>query len=173
MEEVYLAKPTAALQTEYMDFYEEWVASGETMVPWVISQDPTDFAAMLQLLHDNAAGVNQPDGWVPSSTFWLVTGRNRIVGAVNIRHRLTEWLVHHGGHIGYGIRPSERRKGYATKQLALALIETRRLGINRALVICDAANTASERTILRNGGIQDADFIEEDGNVLHRFWIEC
>ncbi len=169
---VSLLTPTTDLQDEYLDFYNEWKDSGETMIPWVISKDPSNFPAMVQELLDAHNGVNLPQSWVPDSTYWLVTDNNRIVGAVNIRHSLTEHLFNAGGHIGYGIRPSERRKGYATKLLELSLEKTKKLNITRALVVCDEVNTASEKTILHNGGVRDDDFIEEDGNVVRRFGIE-
>ncbi|AIY75316.1 TPA: GNAT family N-acetyltransferase [Bacillus tropicus] len=169
---VSLLTPTTDLQDEYLDFYNEWKDSGETMIPWVISKDPSNFPAMVQELLDAHNGVNLPQSWVPDSTYWLVTDNNRIVGTVNIRHSLTEHLFNAGGHIGYGIRPSERRKGYATKLLELSLEKTKKLNITRALVVCDEVNTASEKTILHNGGVRDDDFIEADGNVVRRFWIE-
>ena len=122
---VSLLTPTTDLQDEYLDFYNEWKDSGETMIPWVISKDPSNFPAMVQELLDAHNGVNLPQSWVPDSTYWLVTDNNRIVGAVNIRHSLTEHLFNAGGHIGYGIRPSERRKGYATKLLELSLEKLR------------------------------------------------
>lgn len=127
---------------------------------------------MVQELLDAHNGINLPDSWVPDSTYWLVTDHNRIVGVVNIRHSLTEHLFNAGGHIGYGIRPSERRKGYATKLLALSLEKAKQLNITKALIVCDEVNTASEKTILHNSGVRDDDFIEEDGNVVRRFWIE-
>lgn len=107
----------------------------------------------------------------PDSTFWLTSEDDRILGIVNIRHGLTEFLRKSGGHIGYGIRPSERRKGYATAILQLALEKAKEIGIQEALVVCDADNEGSMKTILNNGGIQDTDHIEENGNVVKRFWI--
>ncbi|GED32403.1 GNAT family N-acetyltransferase [Brevibacillus centrosporus] len=172
VENVQLVKPTVNLRNEYLDFYQEWKDSGEDMVPWVISKDPSDFQGMVQFLLNNEKGENLPENWVPDSTFWLVTDNNRVVGAVNIRHGLSEKLFNCGGHVGYGIRPSERRKGYATKLLALALEKTKELGINKVLVVCDQSNLASERTIIKNGGKQDASFTEENGKVVKRFWIE-
>lgn len=171
-EKVLLVKPTVSLEKDYLDFYQEWKASGEDMIPWVIEKDPTDFQGMVQFLLNNEKGNNLPEGWVRDSTYWLVNESNRILGAVNIRHALTERLFNCGGHIGYGVRPSERRKGYATKILAMSLEKTRELGIEKVLVVCDAINTASERTILKNGGKEDASFTEENGNVVKRFWIE-
>ncbi len=142
---VSLLTPTTDLQEEYLDFYNEWKDSGETMIPWVITKDPSNFPAMVQELLDAHNGINLPDSWVPDSTYWLVTDHNRIIGAVNIHHSLTEHLFNAGGHIGYGIRPSERRKGYATKLLALSLEKAKELNITKALVVCDEVNTASEK----------------------------
>lgn len=88
------------------------------------------------------------------------------------RHQLTEHLYQAGGHIGYGIRPSARLRGYAAKLLELSLIEAKKLGINDVLVVCDAGNVGSERTIIKNGGKPDTDYIEEDGNVVKRYWIK-
>jgi predicted acetyltransferase len=168
---VNLVMPSIELREPYLAFYEDWIHSGEDMVPWVISKDPSDFGKMLQFLDENDRGLNIPEGWVPSSTYWLVAEGSKVVGAVNIRHRLTDGLMNSGGHIGYGIRPSERRKGYAVKLLSQALHKAGELGIDRALVVCDAANVASEKTIRANGGIEDSSFTEEDGNIIKRFWI--
>lgn len=172
MEAVCLVRPSLEYRDEYIDFYKDWKASGESMVPWVITRDPSDFAGMLQFLLENEKQEHLPDDWVPSSTYWLVSSNRKVIGAVNIRHGLTEKLFHCGGHIGYGIRPSERRKGYATVLLSLALEKTKELGIQKVLVVCDEGNIASEKTILKNGGIPDSSFTEEDGNVVKRFWIE-
>lgn len=141
-DQVYLVKPTVELEKEYIGFYHEWKESGEVMVPWVIDKDPTDFQGMVQFLQQSENGENLPEGWVPDSTYWLVDQDNRVLGAVNIRHALTERLFNSGGHIGYGIRPTERRKGFATKILSLALEKTRELGIDKVLVVCDATNIA-------------------------------
>lgn len=167
-----LIKPTVNLKEEYLSFYEEWLDSKEDMVPWVIKKDPSNFEAMVNFLNDNEQGRNLPEGWVPDSTFWLINENKRILGVVNIRHRLTEILLNSGGHIGYGIRPSERRKGYATKLLSLALEKSKEVGIRKALVLCNEDNIGSFKTIINNGGIPDSDFVEEDGNIIKRFWIE-
>ncbi|QST01140.1 GNAT family N-acetyltransferase [Pontibacillus sp. ALD_SL1] len=166
-----LVEPSIELQAAYQSYYNEWVESGENIIPFVLQKDPTDFEAMLLYLQNNSKGIGQPEGWLPDSTFWLTNEYNRILGIVNIRHGLTEFLKKSGGHIGYGIRPSERRKGYATAILQLALEKAKELGIQEALVVCDADNEGSMKTILNNGGVQDADHIEENGNVVKRFWI--
>lgn len=172
MNNIRLIKPDKDLESEYLLFYWEWKESNEDMVPWVISKDPSDFQSMLKFLSDNEQGIGLPEGWVPDSTYWLINEQNKILGVVNIRHKLTEFLYNAGGHIGYGIRPSERRNGYATKMLQLSLVEARKLGIEEVLVVCDADNVASEKTIIKNGGKLDVNFVEEDGNVIKRFWIK-
>lgn len=172
MEQTSLVRPSMEYEEEYKSFYQEWKKSGEEMIPWVISKDPANFQEMLQSLWDSEKGKNLPEGWVPDSTFWLVNEERVVIGVVNIRHSLTEMLINSGGHIGYGIRPTERRKGYATRLLSLSLKKAKDLGIEKALVVCDRTNIASKQTILNNGGVPDEDFVEEDGNVVNRFWIE-
>jgi predicted acetyltransferase len=170
-DKVSLVKPDIKYRDEYISFYKEWKGSGEDMVPWVITEEPSDFEKMLRFLSKNENGKREAERWVPNSTFWLVNENGRVLGVVNIRHELTKKLFHSGGHIGYGIRPSERQKGYATKLLELSLIKAKELGINPVLVVCDAHNTASEKTIMNNGGVKDTDYIEADGNKIKRFWI--
>ncbi|WP_396129864.1 GNAT family N-acetyltransferase [Exiguobacterium mexicanum] len=74
--------------------------------------------------------------------------------------------------MGYGIKPSARGRGLATKQLELALEKAKELGIERALITCDRTNVASRQVILNNGGVADTPFMEESGKVVERFWIE-
>ncbi|TMW72840.1 GNAT family N-acetyltransferase [Alteribacter natronophilus] len=168
---VRLVIPEESWEEEYLAFYRDWKESGEDIIPWVVEKDPSDFKAMVTFLHNNHNGIDLKEGWVRDSTYWLVNGEDRIVGAVNIRHALTPFLKTSGGHVGYGIRPGERRKGYATEILALSLNKLRKLGVEDVLVVCDEVNEASRRTIEKNGGIRADDFVEEDGNVVNRFWI--
>ncbi|MFC3750317.1 GNAT family N-acetyltransferase [Paenibacillus sp. GCM10012306] len=169
---VRLVSPNSEYQGAYLEFYQEWVDSGEDIVPWVVEKDPNDFAAMLLFLEENRLGLGLPEGWVANSTFWLVTEEGQVVGAVNIRHTLTEQGLLVSGHIGYGIRPTARRKGYATELLKQALVKAQELGIDKALVLCDAVNTGSAKTIANNDGAEDEPYTEEDGNVVRRFWIQ-
>ena len=90
---------------------------------------------------------------------------------MNIRHYLNEALLKEGGHIGDGIRPSERRKGYATEMIRLALIECRKLGIDRVLMTCEKNNIGSAKSILKNGGVLENEFVNSEGCVEQRYWI--
>lgn len=110
-------------------------------------------------------------GWVNCSTYFAFVG-DRIVGTIQIRHTLNDQLLKSGGHIGYGVRPSVRRKGYATQMLGLALLKCRELGIGKALVTCDKDNIGSASTIQKNGGVLENEFTNDDGIVEQRYWIE-
>ena len=94
-----------------------------------------------------------------------------MVGAVNIRHRLNETLLRNGGHIGDGVRPSERKKGIATKMIALALEKCKELGIKKVLMVCDKDNIGSAKSIINNGGVLENE-IEADGVINQRYWID-
>ena len=109
---------------------------------------------------------------VPESVFFLLDEeRDRLLGAVNIRHYLNDYLLKEGGHIGDGIRPGERRKGYATEIVRLALIECKKLGIDRVLMICEKNNIGSAKSIIKNGGVLENEFINSEGVTEQRYWI--
>ena len=107
----------------------------------------------------------RPDGFVPDTELWLIDG-DEFLGRIGIRHRLTPFLLEVGGHIGYDVRPSARRRGHATAMLRDALIVARDLGIERALLTCDAGNTASRAVIEGAGGVFED---EREGKL--RFWV--
>jgi len=115
--------------------------------------------------------LSRDDGtYVPGATYFGIHS-GKIVGTINIRYKLNDFLLRQGGHIGYGVRPSERCKGYGVKMLALALEKCRELGIDKVLVTCDRGNMGSAKTILKNGGVLENEFTEENGNILQRYWI--
>ncbi len=95
---------------------------------------------------------------------------DRLVGMVNVRHYLTDFLLAYGGHIGDCVRPSERNKGYATRQIALSLQYLKSIGIDKVLVVCLSSNPASRRTIEKNGGLLES-VVDKDGEVHERYWI--
>lgn len=151
--------------TEMMD---EWTAAGEQIIPYAIRK--CDYRSFSEYV-DSLYRWEPPADYVPDSTFFcLDTRRDIFVGAVNIRHYLNERLLAGGGHVGDGIRPSERGKGYGTRMIALALEECRKLGINEVLMCCDKDNIASARTIIKNGGVLENEIIVE-GEVVQRYWI--
>ena len=163
-----LVKLTHEYKQQLTDMMDEWLAVEQDFSPYAIRKsDYHDFDNYLENLELKEAR----DGFVPDSTFFcLDLDRNIFVGAVNIRHYLNENLCKSGGHIGDGIRPSERRKGYATAMIGLALEECRKLGINKVLMTCDKTNIGSAKSIMNNGGVLESEF-EENGEIEQRYWI--
>jgi predicted acetyltransferase len=116
-------------------------------------------------------GIGLPDGWVPE-TFLIAVVDGIIVGRLSVRHSLSAFLLQQGGHIGYGVLPAHRRKGYATEILRQGLIIARSLGIITVLVTCDDNNVASSKTIEHHGGLPDAPYVPADGSIpTRRYWI--
>lgn len=115
-----------------------------------------------------------PQGRVPATQYLFLREDDRkIVGMIQIRHYLNEYLEKYGGHIGYSVVPSERRKGYAAQMLGQALPKCQALGINRALITCVRGNEGSRRTILKNGGVYESTVYEPNvGIYLERYWID-
>ena len=172
MSKVKLVEPSAAFKDSYLEMLEEWRQANEKMVPFVLRMDSEDFGEMLKELRGYEEGIGIPDSFVPHSTYWLADEEDSIVGAVNIRHHLNDNLLAIGGHIGYGVRPGARKKGYASEMLRLALEKTREMGLSKVLVTCNKDNIGSAKTILNNGGKLESEFQEENGNIVQRYWIE-
>ena len=169
-----LIKLTEEYREQLAEMIDEWKHDQEVNhtnhSPWaVFKTDYHDFDHYLANLE-----VKEPtEKLVPESVFFLLDeDRNRLIGAVAIRHYLNDHLFREGGHIGDGIRPSERGKGFATKMIGLALSECRKLGINRVLMVCDKDNIASARSITGNGGVLENELIDDDGTIIQRYWIE-
>ena len=164
-----LIEPTIKYKEEYLEMLADWHRTKEKLVPFAIKYDTTDFVAFIK--KTNSFKTQKDEGFVHHSTFWLLNEDDVIVGVSNIRHYLTENLLLVGGHIGFGIRPSFRRRGYATKILELSLLEAKKLGIEKALVTCDKINIGSAKTIMKNGGILWKEHIVDGKEVLN-FWIK-
>ena len=168
---VRLIKLTKEYYPQLSEMIDEWRLDQEinhtNHSPWsIFKNDYRDFDNYLENLEIK-------DGKVPDSVFFLLdVERNILLGAVNIRHYLNDYLLQFGGHIGDGIRPSERRKGYATEMIRLALIECKKLGIDKVLMVCDKSNIGSAKSIMKNGGILENEFVDEDGEVNQRYWID-
>jgi predicted acetyltransferase len=115
-------------------------------------------------------GTPRPAEWVTGTYLWMVDDEpnrpSEVVGRISLRHSLTPWLREVGGHVGYAVRPSARRRGHATRALGLMLPVAAENGLDEVLVTCDVTNSASRAVIEANGGV-----LEDERNGKLRFWI--
>lgn len=174
MKEVRLISPDIKYVREYISFVDECAEDIETcgMSHYIPLSDASSFHDDVNNLLNKGKGIDLPNGWVPASTYWLIAQDNdQILGAINIRHTLTDYLRFRGGHIAYYVHQFERRKGYASQMLGLGLEKCRAMGIDRVLITCAKKNVGSAKTIINNGGVLHSEDIE-NGEEFQRYWIE-
>jgi len=135
---------------------------------------PEGFAAWTASLRQQADhSVPVADGRVHATYWWIVedaAGGATVLGAISLRHELNDFLLNTGGHIGYGVRPSARRRGIATWALGEVLAAARELDLDRVLLTCADENVASARTIERHGGVLE-DVRDTSLGRTRRYWI--
>jgi predicted acetyltransferase len=167
---VRLVRPDAGRQDELLAMMDEFATDridGGAMGALSVAElrDPTAFRGWVDMLGRHEQGEGVAEDLVPSSSRW-VEEEGRLVGFVSLRHRLNAYLLDQGGHIGYAVRPTARRRGLATAATALVLQECRRRGIDPVLITCDDDNAASATVIERNGGV-----LEDVRRGKRRYWV--
>lgn len=173
METCRLVIPDAAMAEEIRAYRQTFIDCGDSMDGTGRLrkyENPADW------LDENARCARRetvPAGWVPATQFAYQRERDgKIVGMIQVRHELNAYLAQYAGHIGYSVRPDERRKGYASAMLAGVLPYCRSLGLERVMVTCDADNEGSRRTILKNGGVYAGTAHEPDEDAdIEQYWI--
>ncbi|CAM3685479.1 GNAT family N-acetyltransferase [Nocardioides zeicaulis] len=169
-----LILPTTAVRDSFLEAMEEFVAEGaenSQTAAWIETNgdgwsSAEGFAAFVEAVRADALEDSpRPEWHVPCTTLWWVDGTDYL-GRLAIRHRLTDFLLEVGGHIGYDVRPTRRREGHATAMLRAALPWAHDLGIDPALVTCDETNVASARVIESAGGV-----LEDVRGVKRRYWV--
>lgn len=166
--DITLVRADAARKLEFLEMALEFQAEGDERHKPAID----DLDAYFERFDILERGVDLPPGRIRCSHFWLQRD-GRIVGQSSLRHELTPDLLLEGGHIGYNIRPTERRRGHGTLILKLTLDEARQIGLTRVMVTCDADNVGSVRIIEKNGGVYEGQGISNySGKLVNRYWIE-
>ena len=166
---VSFVQPHVAYEASYVAYIRE--LGDAERYPFPLDFEHDDFPALLKRLEDCASGVNLPEGFVPSSTYWLIED-GEIVGVSNLRHYLNDRIREYGGHIGLGIRPSCQGRGLGTRLLALTIEAARRRGIGEIHVHCNKDNPASAGMIVANGGMLDSEIEHGDPvEVIQRYII--
>ena len=172
MEKIILVKPDLSYADEIIKYKEESLKESPLINGSAGLDRLSSIEDWLEELKKRSCEDTVPKGLVPSSTYLGIREKdNYIVGMIDIRHYLNEYLTQVGGHIGYGVRKTERNKGYAKQMLKLALEKCKELKIKRVLITCDEDNIASEKVILSaNAKLEDIRNV--DGENKKRFWID-
>ena len=172
MEKIILIKPNLSYADEIIKYKEESLKENLLINGSAGLNRFSSIEDWLEELKKRSSKDTVPEGLVPSSTYLGVREKdNYIVGMIDIRHYLNEYLTQVGGNIGYSVRKTERNKGYAKQILKLALEKCKELKIKKVLITCDEDNIASEKVILSaNAKFEDIRCI--DGENKKRFWID-
>jgi len=172
-EELKLVFPTEEYRKQVMEYLEEYFDNNEYELNGDGELDKLkDFDKWLEKVRNDVSEKTSSSNRVPATLYLCIrTSDNRLIGMLQIRHKLNENLLKHSGHIGDGIRPSERNKGYGTKMIRLALIKVKELGIDRVLMTCDKDNIASAKTIIKNGGVLENELDLGNNEIIQRYWI--
>ncbi|MFD3943235.1 GNAT family N-acetyltransferase [Streptomyces sp. NPDC058579] len=171
-----LVTPTARLQRSWLEAHAEWnpgtrqAGAGIGLAEEQALAIPEVFASWVGRLREQSDRTRTLGEGRVHATHWWIVEDGVYVGAIDLRHRLNDFLLRAAGHVGYSIRPSARRRGLATWALGAILPEARALGLDRVLVTCDQDNIASARAIERNGGVLEDIRITEIGRK-RRYWI--
>ena len=177
MEKFYFERPSMKRKNEIIEYLDEFVKyksniNGSGSLDKIYDGYSFEEALDRCLNMENEEYAKSIDR-CPGKTFLLIRENdNKIVGTINLRWNLNEALLRHGGHIGYGIRPTERRKGYNKLNLYMVLKEAQKMGIERVMLTCDIDNLGSDKTIKALGGIFERNEIDDSNNkTLNVYWI--
>lgn len=157
--------------SKYIQSYNEYIEElgDEVRYPFPMRFDHQDFDALLAKLSDFSLGINLPDGFVPSTTLWLVES-DQLLGVTNLRHYLNNAIEECGGHIGLGIRPSYRGKGLGKLLMKLSIAKLNAMDVSAVHIHCYKDNSASANTIIANGGELSSELALGD-KVVHRYLV--
>ena len=166
MNEIELIFPLKIHEMAALEYYQEHLLNGENTLHGDSGLDNAKNYNEWLVTIDNALTDK-----IRSIVFFAFRkSDNKLVGTINVRHPYESYIKIHG-HIGYGVRPSERKKGYATMMLKSALEYCKEIGLDKVLLTCDKSNVASAKTIIKCSGEFEEETIKQNGEILQRYWI--
>ena len=172
-QKLHLREPDEGDREQVMAYREEFLAISSRLDGTSALDKYDDFGQWLANIRRLKDPATTPAGFVPATQYLALDEQEHLVGMTNLRHHLNDYLLAYGGHIGYIVRPSERKNGYASQMLRLTLEKARERGISKVRICCDHYNIASAKTIQACGGIlEDEMFDSSDGTLTQRYWIE-
>ena len=153
-----LIKPTKELESQAIEFKQEFFDNNERIINGSELLDQTDdYGEWLASVTNNSCVETVNPNWVVTDTFFAIDETGKIVGIIDLRHTLNDFLKDLG-NCGYSVRPSERRKGYASEMLRQVLIVAKESGMNELHLSVERNNEASIKTIKSNGGVYERSF---------------
>ena len=156
-----LRRPVKEYETEAIAFKQEFIDNGETTINGSELFDQMEsYDDWLKSVQDNASSDTVNPSWVVTDTYFAFDENDRIIGIIDLRHELNDFLKDFGNS-GYSVRPTERRKGYATQMLRLILERAHQIGMEKIQLSVERSNEASVKTILKNGGKYERRFTFE------------
>jgi predicted acetyltransferase len=182
--EIELQLPALHHKTTAEHFKNDFFEIRETLIPGSAMLDQMEYEPWLAQNIGNRNENTVHNGWVAATTFFAVRKRDqKIIGMIDIRHRLgNEFLAEYGGHFGFSVRPGERKKGYATEMMKMALEYAKSLGIEKVMTGCFSDNIPSIKTIEKCGGIlseskpftsgKHINLPDTDGKHVNIYWID-
>ena len=175
MRKIFLAKPDLTFFEQYNDMMEEWVNSHTQIAPWFLDRPIAtieEFAELIRMLDNCEHGIVDKR-FATTSSFFVIDENGKLVGATSLRHYLTVEGYQTWGHIGYGVRPSERRKGYAVQMLKMMLELAQEKKIYKVLIGVHDGNIGSWKTVEKCGGVlENTVLVLNDEEPIRRYWID-
>lgn len=168
-----LIEPTLQYADDIMAYREEFIQSGEDMCGCGNLRQCSSAEDWIHTLRMKANDETCPKDKVASNTYIAIRLRDdKIVGVIDFRHHINHPILSvWGGHIGYSVRPSERKKGYATEMLRQNLINCKAYGLDRVLITCDYSNIGSKKAIIANDGVFEKEVLVDEERI-ERYWIQ-
>ena len=172
--DIVLVRPTIANKEQVMNYRNQFLENNQSFDGCAGLEDCETYEEWLDF--EGRLSKKYGDDYTPNTLFLGIRkSDNKLVGLIDLRHRLSPFLLKYGGHIGYSVAVDERRKGYAKQMLMLLLDECRKLGLEKVLLTCDKENIGSRKTILSGGGKLENEVKDDaqlsDSGIIQRYWI--